>query len=63
MLQKPEEPKLAPADATDNDLGIERFNFGRAYRELECKFDGLVAYVLQKPAPACNTGPKTEPPK
>jgi hypothetical protein len=61
MLQKPEEPKLAPDKPTDNELAIERFNFGRAYRELECKFDGLVAYVLQKPAPDCQVGPK-EPP-
>lgn len=58
MLQKPAEPQLAPARPTDNELAIERLNFGRAYRELECKFDGLVAYILEKPTPACNAGPK-----
>lgn len=61
MLKKPEEPRLAPANATDNDLAEERIRFGQAYRKLECKFAGLVAYILEKPVPKCATG-VSEPP-
>jgi hypothetical protein len=30
MLKKPEEPRLAPVNATDNDLAEERIRFDQA---------------------------------
>ena len=55
MLQRPGSPQLAPENPTDNEIADERMRFGAHIRLLECKFDGLVAWILEKPQPCTPT--------